>query len=278
MPPRHLSRAKARGLARPHRWAAAWLSAGLVVLGACGMAATSAKAQPGKTTAPATTATTTAAATAAAKPTVAKPLWRELTTRQQKALEPLASYWDEMTEPHKRKWLAISRDYAKLPASDQEVLHSRMTEWATLSNQQRAQARLNFADVKQVPADERKAKWEAYQALSDEEKSKLAARATTAKPPPGAASTIRPVPLQKLAPVPGLGADAQRMPRIQLAPPPATAASATAPVAAARPAPPPSSAPAPTPSFPPVSAEAQVPAPSAPETPVPVSDQPASAP
>lgn len=271
MPLRHLSRAIARGLARPHPWAAAWLSAGLV-LGACGMAATSAKAQPGKMTASATPPTATA------KPTVAKPLWHELTARQQKALEPLASYWDEMTEPHKRKWLAISRDYAKLPAADQEVLHSRMTEWASLSNQQRAQARLNFADVKQVPADERKAKWEAYQALSDEEKSKLAARATTAKPPPGAASTIRPVPLQKLAPVPALGADNQHMPRIQLAPPSATAASAPPPVATARPAPAPAAAPAPAPSFPPVSAEAQVPAPSAAEAPVRVSDQPASAP
>jgi len=273
MPLRHLSRAIARGLARPHPWAAAWLSAGLV-LGACGVAATSAKAQPGKASAPATPSAATP------KPTVAKPLWHELTSRQQKALEPLASYWDEMTEPHKRKWLAISRDYAQLSAADQEVLHSRMTEWASLSNQQRAQARLNFADVKQVPADERKAKWEAYQALSNEEKSKLAARASTAKPPPGAASTIRPVPLQKLAPVPALGADNQHMPRIQLAPPAATAASAPAPVATARPAaaPTPTPVPAPATSFPPVSAEAQVPAPSAPEAPVRVSDQPASAP
>ncbi len=233
------------------------------------MASTSAQAQAGKTTAPATTTAATAT------PAVAKPLWRELTARQQKALEPLASYWDEMDESHKRKWLAISRDYAKMPASDQDVLHSRMTEWASLSNQQRAQARLNFADVKQVPADERKAKWEAYQALSDEEKSKLAARATTVKPP-GAASTIRPVPLQKLAPVPALGADNQHMPRIQLAPPPATAA--PAPVATTHPAPAPAPVPAPAPSFPPVSAEAQVPAPSAPEAPVRVSDQPASAP
>ncbi len=158
--------------------------------------------------------------------------------------------------PTSWKWLAISRDYAKLPTADQEVLHSRMTEWARLSNQQRADARLNFADVKQVPADERKAKWEAYQALSDEEKSKLAARATTAKPP-GAAATIRPVPLQKLAPVPAMGVDNQHMPRIQLAPPPASAA--PAPVAAARPAPAAVPVPAatPAPAFPPVSAEAQ---------------------
>jgi len=265
MPLRHLSRAEARSLARPHPWAAVWLSAGLLLC-ACGMAATSAKAQPGKATSSATTS-------AVAPKPPSKPLWRDLTVRQQKALQPLALYWDELTEPHKRKWLAISRDYASLPASDQEVLHSRMTEWAKLSNQQREQARLNFADVKQVPADERKAKWEAYQALSDEEKSKLAARATTVKSP-GAASTIRPVPRQKLAPVPALGPDNLHMPRIQLAPPPATATAASAPSATNTPAP----ASAASASFPPVSAEAQVPPPSASEAPVRVSDQPASAP
>ena len=51
-----------------------------------------------------------------------------------------------------------------------------MTEWAALSPQQRAQARLNFAEIKRLPADERKAKWEAYQALQPEEKRKLGRR------------------------------------------------------------------------------------------------------
>ena len=122
-----------------------------------------------------------------------------------------------------------------------------MKEWAKLSNKERAQARLNFADAKQLPADERKAKWEAYQALSDEEKSRLAARAPAGSP--GATAAIRPVPVRKLAPVPTVGPDPQHTPRIQLAPP-------AAPQTVARPvAPPTSSAP--------VSAEAQVPAPAA---------------
>ena len=95
-----------------------------------------------------------------------------------------------------------------------------MTEWATLSNQERSEARHNFAEVKRVPIDERKAKWEEYQALSEEEKRKLASRATLR--PPGAAGTIQPVPAQrKLAPLPALAADGgQHMPRIQLAPAP----------------------------------------------------------
>ncbi|MBB3176552.1 DUF3106 domain-containing protein [Variovorax sp. Sphag1AA] len=269
MPQRPPSRAVALGLARARpRATAVWLSAGLVI-GAAGLAASTVEAQSVKSSA--------SPQTAPAKPTVAsKPLWRDLTARQQKALQPLSSYWDEMTEPHKRKWLAVSRDFAKMSPEEQEMLHSRMSDWASLTNQQRAQARANFANVKQVPVDERKAKWEAYQALSDEEKGKLAERAKSAKAP-GAAPTIRLVPEQKLVPIPAAGPDGQHTPRIQLAPPPAPA-----PVAAARPVPVPAPAPAPVaapaPSVPPVSAEAQFPPPSATDAASKASEQPASAP
>lgn len=185
--------------------------------------------------------TTSAASVSTAKPAaVSKPLWRDLSTRQQRALEPLALQWDSLTEPHKRKWLALSRNYAKLSPAEQEVLHSRMTEWATLSNQQRSQARLNFAEVKQVPVDERKAKWEAYQALSDEEKRKLAERAGSR--PPSAAAPVRPVPAQKFAPVPSATNNVHYPPRIQLAPPAAPVPPAAVPAALVAPAAPASSA------------------------------------
>ena len=68
-----------------------------------------------------------------------------------------------------------------MSGAEQAKLHSRMTEWAALSPQQRTQARLNFAETKQLSPDDKKAKWEAYQALPPEEKRKLAAGA--AKPP-----------------------------------------------------------------------------------------------
>ena len=269
---RPLSRAQAPGLAhaRLRATAAVWLSTGLLI-GVTALASPPVEAQSSKTPAP--------PQAAPAKPVAAsRPLWRDLTGRQQKALQPLAPYWDELTEPHKRKWLAMSRDYAKMSPEEQEVLHSRMTDWAGLTNQERAQARANFAHVKQVPVDERKAKWEAYQALSDEEKSKLAERAKRAKAP-GAAPTIRLVPEQKLVPIPAVGQDGQHTPRIQLAPPPAPA-----PVAAARPVPSPAPVPAPAPaaaqapSLPPVSAEAQFPPPSAADVAPKASEQPAAAP
>lgn len=121
-----------------------------------------------------------------------------------------------MSESQKRKWLVISRNQGKLSPEERAVQHSRMTEWASLSRQQREQARFNFDEVKQVPAAERKAKWEAYQALSDDEKRRLADSA--AKRPQGAAGTIRPVPAQKLAPVPAARVAGRPGPRIELAP------------------------------------------------------------
>ncbi|MBC7437647.1 MAG: DUF3106 domain-containing protein [Bdellovibrionales bacterium] len=126
--------------------------------------------------------------------------WNELTPPQQQALKPLQSIWGTLTQGHKRKWLAVSQTYPKMAPAEQATLHSRMTEWTGLSTRQRSEARLNFAEVKQHSPDEKKAKWEAYQALSPEERQKLAAGAMAK--PQGAAPAVKPVPPQKLASVP----------------------------------------------------------------------------
>ena len=172
------------------------------------------------------------AKTGTAKPASAsRPHWRDLTAQQQQALNPLAAHWDSLSESQKRKWIVISRNQGKLSPQERAVQHSRMTEWAGLSRQQREQARFNFDEVKQVPAAERKAKWEAYQALSDDEKRRLADSA--AKRPQGAAGTIRPVPAQKLAPVPVARVAGRPGPRIEIAP--ASPVSPVSPVSPASP-------------------------------------------
>ncbi|MEO5738022.1 MAG: DUF3106 domain-containing protein [Variovorax sp.] len=243
-------------------------AAGLLIAAAFCLQALPIAAQPGAATAP----SAAAPSPPTAKVTVSKPLWATLTAEQQAALKPLAPHWNSISEPHKRKWLALSRNYASMKPEDQATLHSRMTEWAQLSAQQRALARLNFAEVKRLPVDERKAKWEAYQALSEEERRKLAESASVR--PASAALPIRPVPARKLAPVPAVptaSAKGEHTPRIQLAPPvtpvapvaPVVAAPlpATAPVVTSTPTP---SAAAPAPvTMPPVPAESQVPAPAA---------------
>ena len=136
----------------------------------------------------------------------AGPKWSELTPSQQQSLKPLAANWVSIGEAQKRKWLAISKNYAALPAPERAKLHSRMTEWVALSANQRVEARLNFAETKKLSPSEKTATWQAYQALSPEEKQKLAAKA--APKAAGAAAAVKPVAPQKLAvlPVPKHGA------------------------------------------------------------------------
>ena len=143
------------------------------------------------------------------KASVLGPEWSQLTPAQQQALAPLAPSWNNgMSEAHKRKWLEISKNYSRLTPEGQATLNSRMNEWIALSPQQRAQARLNFGKTKelskQLTPEEKKAKWEAYQALSPEEKQKLAAIASPQ--PKGAATAVKPVAPQKLATIPAQAA------------------------------------------------------------------------
>jgi len=141
-----------------------------------------------------------------------RPLWMDLTESQQQALAPLAQLWPTMNEPHKRKWLAVSQNFGQLSADEQTTVQGRMREWAALSPQQRSAARLNYADAKQLLQEDKKAKWEAYQALSPEAKQKLAAQQQT-QPVMGAAPAIKPVSPAKLT-APPVANTNKALPRI----------------------------------------------------------------
>ena len=131
------------------------------------------------------------------------PGWEQLDRSQKLALYPLAPRWAVLSEQQKRQWLAIAQGFSKLPETEQERLHNRMAQWASLSAQQRSQARLNYAATNRLAPDSKRAQWEAYQALSSEEKTRLAAAAAvTAHRSLGAAPAVRPVAPRKLAKVP----------------------------------------------------------------------------
>lgn len=152
-----------------------------------------------------------AAASNVAKPAApvpsSKPLWVDLPAAQQQALKPLAESWNGISESQKRKWLEVSKNYSKLSPVEQTTMHSRMVVWVAMSPQDRAVARLNFAKTrelsKELTGEEKKAKWETYQALSPAEKAKLAANASPK--PAGAATAVKPVEPQKLAVTPKTG-------------------------------------------------------------------------
>ncbi len=128
----------------------------------------------------------------AVKPSkVTKPMWADLKPEQHVALAPLQTEWLKMSEPQKRKWLEVSKNYSKLSVDDQTKLHTRMTDWVHLSPEQRAQARLNFSVAKTLSPEEKQKQWEAYQALSPDEKTKLQAKAK-ANTPNSAALAAKP--------------------------------------------------------------------------------------
>lgn len=126
--------------------------------------------------------------------------WNSLSKAQQLALAPLEKPWGGLSEGQKRKWLAIAKTYPSLAAPEQEKMHSRMAEWAALPPKDRELARLNFAQSKTVNQSDRAANWEAYQALSPDERQKLAEGAKVK--PVGAAVAVKPVTADKLTAVP----------------------------------------------------------------------------
>jgi hypothetical protein len=128
------------------------------------------------------------------------PRWIALSPVQQRSLQPLASTWDSLSEAHRRKWIALAQNYPSLAAPEQEKLHARMAEWAALKPREREQARLNFAQTKQLAPSERTANWDAYQALSAEEREKLAAGGQNK--PVGAAVAVKPTASQRLTVIP----------------------------------------------------------------------------
>lgn len=128
------------------------------------------------------------------------PRWEQLSPTEQQSLQPLASIWSGLSQGHRRKWLALAKNYAGMSEADREKLQSRMAEWAALKPKEREQARLNFAQTKKLPSDTRTATWEAYQALSEDERRALLDKAP--KKPAGAAVAAKPVAPSKLAEVP----------------------------------------------------------------------------
>ncbi len=154
--------------------------------------------------APTASTTTKTDATSPKKPIESKSGWSKLTPQQKTALQPLSRNWDSLSAGQQRKWLEVSRNYPSLSAADKANMHSRMAEWGALSNRERAEARLNFATTTELAHEltpqEKKAKWEAYQSLSAEDKKKLAEKGS--RPPVGAATAIRPVAPQKLVTLP----------------------------------------------------------------------------
>lgn len=133
--------------------------------------------------------------------------WGTLSAEQREALRPLAGLWPTLRPEHQRKWIALAQQLNRMSAGEQSTLQGRMAKWAKLSAAQRTQARLNFGEVRCVPADEKRAKWEEYQALPAEERERLAK--DRPKPPASAAPALRPTPPSRIVRPATLGTPGQ---------------------------------------------------------------------
>jgi hypothetical protein len=106
--------------------------------------------------------------------------WANLTPAQREVLAPLERDWPSIDSVRKQKWIAMSARYRTLAPEERARITARMAEWAKLTPAERGQARMNFEEARQLPAPDRSARWQAYQALPPEQRQQFAARAASA--------------------------------------------------------------------------------------------------
>jgi hypothetical protein len=108
--------------------------------------------------------------------------WRKLHAQQRSALGPLQAQWVDLSANTKEKWLAVAQRMESMRPSDRQRIQSRMTQWASLSPQERGQTRLQFNEARRVAATTRAEQWKRYNELSDADRQQLASIAVPASP------------------------------------------------------------------------------------------------
>ena len=103
--------------------------------------------------------------------------WHKLKPAQREALLPLQHEWAGIDAPSKQKWVQLADRLPAMPADERARVQARMSDWARLTPAERGEARLRFEEAKQLAPPDRRSRWEAYQALTPEQKHELAERA-----------------------------------------------------------------------------------------------------
>ena len=103
--------------------------------------------------------------------------WSALTPKQQALLAPLERDWADIADSQRSKWLSATPTLATMSGEEIKRVHDRMRDWTRLSASERVNARIGFQVARQLTAEQRRARWEAYQALPLEERQALADKA-----------------------------------------------------------------------------------------------------
>lgn len=107
--------------------------------------------------------------------------WATLTPAQQRALAPLERTWPTIDTMRRRKWLELAARFERMSPAARSRVQQRMTAWAAMTPAERASARLQFQETRQLGAEERQALWQAYQSLPEDERNALALKARSAQ-------------------------------------------------------------------------------------------------
>lgn len=97
------------------------------------------------------------------------PAWSELSLAQQAALSPLKGSWNGIDASRKTKWIIVAQRFDTLSNEDRQRVQARMAAWAAMTPAERGQARQNFQDLRNLPAADRQALWDAYRTLPPEQ-------------------------------------------------------------------------------------------------------------
>lgn len=156
---------------------------------ACGAFALAATTLPAAWAGPASAPASTPApaVTAAAE---SGPPWRALTPGQQAALAPLMTEWPSIDAARKEKWLDVAARMPSMGATERTRIQQRMAEWVRLSPAERGRVRIQYQEARKVAPGSREQQWQAYQALSEDERRALAEKAAASRKP--AATPPRP--------------------------------------------------------------------------------------
>lgn len=100
--------------------------------------------------------------------------WQTLSPAQRQILAPLASQWNGLPPESQVKWVQVADRYPSLPPESQQRVIRRMNLWAGMSDAERNQARLRYQQARQMSPEELQQRWQAYQALSEDERRDLA--------------------------------------------------------------------------------------------------------
>jgi hypothetical protein len=109
--------------------------------------------------------------------------WAELTPAQRSALAPLQQEWNTLGPENRAKWLQVAARYPGMSEAERARMQARMEAWSRLSPQERGQARLRYQQAQTVPPQERRERWEQYQALPADQRRQLSAGSAKGEAP-----------------------------------------------------------------------------------------------